>query len=484
MVSFLRFVMLMLLTAGLWLPFAREYGWISERADIKQVAAENVATRIVDDTAAEAERGIIGDKSPAPQKTAVHGKTAAPLKSVDGEPPAGDEKSGAQDKTPAQKADPAPQSQAMIVPKVGVPPKTATPDAELKRMIGQMLMMGFRGQRPEDRGAKAAQALLAAGDIGGLIFMGENLKDKAQVSELIAFMRAARPKAGVPFLGIDQEGGMVQRLQGRHGFTPIPTAEMVAAEKSPEKVTEIYTTLARELREVGFNMNFGPVVDLNLVPTNPIIGDKARSYGAEPEDVARFAKAFVMAHRRMNMLTALKHFPGHGSSWTDSHEQFVDLSKSWQKQELTPYRALIKRGLADMVMVGHLYHPDFSDEGQRPASLSRTAIEKRLRGEIGFRGLVVTDDLGMGAVKKYYPFTEALIHAVNAGNDILLIAAGHYARPADVKLIHETLMVAVQSGRIKRETIRASYWRILAAKKRLKAGEAAAKRRGERKEGL
>lgn len=436
MVSILRFVMLMLLTAGLWLPFARDYGWISERADVKRVAAENTAARIEDD------------------------------------------------KSTAKKAAPDSKSQAMIVPKVAVPPKSAKPDAELKKMIGQMLMMGFRGQKPEDSGVKAAQALLAAGDIGGLIFMGENLRDKAQVTELVSFMRAAKPKAGVPFLGIDQEGGKVQRLQGRHGFTTIPTAETVAAETSPGKVAEIYTTLASELHEAGFNMNFGPVVDLNLVPTNPIIGDKARSYGAEPDEVARFAKAFIMAHRKLNMLTALKHFPGHGSSWTDSHEQFVDLSKSWQKQELTPYRALIKKGLADMVMVGHLYHPDFSDEGQRPASLSRLAIEKRLRHEIGFQGLVVTDDLGMGAVKKYYPFTEALIHAVNAGNDILLIAAGHYARLADVRMIHETLMAAVQSGRIKRETISASYRRILDAKKQLMAGEALGKRGSSQKEGL
>jgi beta-N-acetylhexosaminidase len=263
----------------------------------------------------------------------------------------------------------------------------------------------------------------------------------------------------------------VQRLKSKHGFSDIPTAETVALSKKIEEANATYTVLASELADVGFNMNFGPVVDLNLVPTNPVIGAKARSYGADPVKVQLYAKAFVEAHKKQNMLTAIKHFPGHGSSWTDSHEQFVDLSSSWQSQELAPYRGLMKAGLVDMVMVGHLYHPAFSDNDKRPASLSRTAITKRLRGELGFKGLVITDDLGMGAVKKYFEFSEALILAVNAGNDILLIAAGHYASEKDVAMILKTLLDAVASGRIKKARIRRSYERIIAAKKKLAAVE-------------
>lgn len=429
MVSLLRLCLLLLIGAGLWLPIVQMQG----------------------------EKAQLGSIIPPEMK---------PASARDG-----------QDKPPA------PQDGTLEQAMIGVPhegsevKKTAVggvaKPASLKDMIGQMLMLGFKGTKPSEPGPQAARALLASGEIGGLIFMGENLVSRQQVKELVAYMKTANPRHGAPFISIDQEGGFVQRLQERHGFTMIPAAELVAVDDKIDEARKTYNTLASELADVGFNMNFGPVVDLNLVPSNPIIGAKARSYGADPKKVQRFAKAFVKAHRGQNMLTAIKHFPGHGSSWTDSHEQFVDLSESWKTQELEPYRVLVKAGMADLVMVGHLYHPDFSDEKGRPASLSHKAIIKRLRGDLGFKGLVITDDLGMGAVRKYFDFSEALILAVNAGNDILLVAAGHYAGRRDVDLIQKTLLDAVAAGRISRARIRRSYQRIIAAKARLAEQKAA-----------
>lgn len=338
----------------------------------------------------------------------------------------------------------------------------------LRDMIGQMLMLGFKGQTPKDKGSKAVHELLKSGQIGGLIFMGRNMASKAQITKLVSHLKKAPPKTLPPFLAIDQEGGQVQRLKEQHGFTTIPTASSIALGKDQIFALQTYQTLADELALAGFNVNFGPVVDLNLVPENPIIGARERSYGSSVETVKTFSKAFVLAHRQNKILTSLKHFPGHGSSWTDSHEQFVDLSKSWKTQELDPYKQMIKAKLVDMVMIGHLYHPQFSDGDKLPASLSTRAIEGVLRKEIGYQGIVITDDLGMGAIKKYFEFDDALLKAIKAGNDILLIVDDKYANKSEISRIHDLIEKAVKRGDIKRSSLEASYNRIMAAKELLR----------------
>lgn len=344
---------------------------------------------------------------------------------------------------------------------------------ELDKMIGQMLMLGFKGTEPHHVGVRYTRQLLATGKIGGVIFMGENMRSKAQIKRLVSYIKEAAPMNSPPLLGIDQEGGKVQRLHRSHGFSTIPTALQVASNQTQEQAYKTYKRLAGELAEVGININFGPVVDLNLVPQNPIIGKKERSFGRDAQKVNRYARAFVLAHREHGILTSLKHFPGHGSSWTDSHKQFVDLSKSWRAEELEPYQMMMNEKLADTVMVGHLYHPRFSDTKLRPASLSYKAVTGVLRQEIGFNGLIITDDLGMGAVKKNFSLKATLIHAVNAGNDILLLADGQNSTAKGVNRLHNILKQAVIDGEIKPKTLFSAYNRILKVKntigQRLKA---------------
>jgi beta-N-acetylhexosaminidase len=349
---------------------------------------------------------------------------------------------------------------------LGITNKT-TSQPSLKEMIGQMLMLGFKGVSSSDKGSKDAHALLKNGQIGGLIFMGHNMSSKTQITQLVSFMKKGSPKKLPPLLAIDQEGGQVQRLKEKHGFTTIPTASSIALANDQILALQTYQTLAEELASAGFNVNFGPVVDLNIVPENPIIGARERSYGFKPETVQTYSSAFILAHRQNKILTSLKHFPGHGSSWTDSHEQFVDLTKSWKKVELAPYKLMVKKQLVDMVMVGHLYHPSFSDRDKLPASLSKKAIEGVLRQDIGYQGIVITDDLGMGAIKKYFEFDDALIKAVKAGNDILLIVDGKYANPSSITRIQNLIIDAVKRGDIQKSSIEASYQRIIAAKKKL-----------------
>ncbi len=190
--------------------------------------------------------------------------------------------------------------------------------------------------------------------------------------------------------------------------------------------------MAKELAEAGFNLNLGPVVDLDLNPDNPVIGARQRSFGADPNTVTTLARAFIAAHRDANIVTVAKHFPGHGSSRVDSHMALADVSETWREIELEPYRRLAKDGLLDAVMIGHLYHPRFSDGAKLPASLSGKAVRAlRSKDWIDFHGVVMSDDLEMGAVSDDYSLEERVIKAINAGTDIVIVSnvgvAGHRA---------------------------------------------------------
>lgn len=340
---------------------------------------------------------------------------------------------------------------------------TARFDVSLDAMIGQMLLIGFTGTSADGEGARRITEQIAKGEIGGVILMDRNIRSRTQVKTLTSKFRSARQEL-MPIISVDQEGGNVQRLSSRRGFGSYPMARSVGRRYTPEKALTTYRKMARELAETGINLNYGPVVDLDLYRWNPIIGRKGRSYGDDPEKVVEFARAFITAHREANVLTCIKHFPGHGSSRTDSHKRLVDLTKSWKEIELEPYRALKREGLVDTIMVGHLFLPRFSGEGRLPATLAPGAIEGWIRDDLGFDGVVITDDLEMAAVKKHHSLEKTLVMAINSGNDILMFAspdAGFV--PRATKLIAD----AVEAGDIKKERIEQAYSRIVALKKKI-----------------
>jgi beta-N-acetylhexosaminidase len=348
---------------------------------------------------------------------------------------------------------------------MGPPTNARAADPGLDAMIGQMLLIGFNGTSPTGAGARRVAAHIAKGEIGGVILMDHNIRSPQQVRALTGmFHKTGHPLA--PFISVDQEGGLVQRLSSKKGFTAYPTARTVARVYSPERAKRIYAAMARELADAGFNLNYGPVVDLNVYRANPIIGRLGRSYGAKPEKVLAYARAFISAHREANVLTSIKHFPGHGSSRTDSHKRFVDLSKTWKDIEMEPYRVLAREGAIDTIMIGHLYHPAFSSEKRVPATLSRSAIDVWIRRKLGFQGVVITDDLEMAAVKKHHNLRETVIMAVNGGNDILMFSnAGR--NPIFVARVTNIIRTAVENGAIPRERISIAYARIVALKERL-----------------
>jgi beta-N-acetylhexosaminidase len=347
---------------------------------------------------------------------------------------------------------------------------TAEADVALDAMIGQTIMVGFSGQDEQDPGVREVRNQLAKGVIGGVVLYPENIASARQLCLLTAFLTNANSKL-VPFIAVDQEGGMVQRLTPRSGYTHYPSARAMARkakEGTLNTARERYEAMAKELAAAGINVNFGPVVDLSVNPWNMVIARRKRSFGSDAETVTALARTFIIAHREANVATVAKHFPGHGSSWSDSHKTLPDISMSWTESELQPYAALSHDGLLDMVMVGHLYHPRFSDGEKLPASLSANAIHAlRADGYIGYRGVVVSDDMEMGAVRERYSLEDRVVKAINAGID-LLVFSNVKSRDPDLGVkIHTIIADAVRDGRIKRARIEAAYERIAALKRRL-----------------
>ncbi|HSD93470.1 MAG TPA: glycoside hydrolase family 3 N-terminal domain-containing protein [Methyloceanibacter sp.] len=347
--------------------------------------------------------------------------------------------------------------------------QTRNEDALLDAMIGQMLMVGFLGSSERDPGVVAVRDQLSKGIVGGVVLYPDNIGTTDALRALTAFLRNAKSSPR-PFIAVDQEGGHVQRLTRRNGSRYFPSALSVGRNPSYaslDNAVKLYSTMAEQLAHAGFNLNFGPVVDLNLNPSNPVIGQRQRSYGADPAVVAMLARAFITAHREANIVTVAKHFPGHGSSRVDSHKSLADISGSWEESELEPYRILAKDGMLDAVMIGHLYHPRFSDGAKLPASLSGRAVKAlRAKGYIGFDGVVVSDDLEMGAVSDY-SLEERVVKAINAGTDLLVFSNVHLRDTELGPKLHAIIAEAVRDGRISRMRIEKAYGKIMLLKRRL-----------------
>ena len=356
-------------------------------------------------------------------------------------------------------------------------PVAVSRKASLEHMIGQMIMVGFTGTARNDPGVKAVRQELKDGTIGGVLLLARNVVSRKQVRQLNKSLRDASGDR-IPLISVDQEGGAIQRLKARTGHLSFPSARHVATSpkyRTGSKVISLYTKMAAELRSGGINVNFGPVVDLNINPENPIIGRLGRSYGTDPDRVSLYARWFSLAHQGAGILTVAKHFPGHGSSETDSHIDYTDISKSWRKEELRPFIDLAEDQFVDMVMVGHLYHPKFSDGPGIPASLSKKSITA-LRRDFGFKGVIITDDLDMGALRKHFSFEDRIVRAIRAGEDMLVFANLINPKHDLGARIHKVIRQAVDTGKIKKSRIVDAYERITAMKRGLAKSKLAKRR--------
>jgi beta-N-acetylhexosaminidase len=283
----------------------------------------------------------------------------------------------------------------------------------LAQAAGQLLSVGFDGTSvPDD-----LRARIAAGEVGGVILFRPNIADPGQVAALVAGLRAAAPADRPLLVSIDQEGGLVQRV--RAPATVWPPMGAVGAAGDPPRTAAVGRALGEELAALGIGWNFAPVLDVHTNPANPVIGNRA--FATTPEEVAAQAVAFWRGLRGAGVLGCGKHFPGHGDTRTDSHLDLpvVDHDvERLRRVELAPFVAAIEAGF-EALMTAHVLYPALDRD--RPATLSRRISTELLRGELGFGGVLVSDDLGMKAVADRYPIEELATATVAAGVDHLLI---------------------------------------------------------------
>ena len=333
--------------------------------------------------------------------------------------------------------------------------RAATIDAK----IGTMLMLGFYGDTPNFQSAKALARHLRSGQAGGAVFLRHNAASRSGVEALTAMFHDAAGRR-TPLLSIDQEGGKVQRLGTKQGYSDILEAGRVPGRYTADQAAKMYASAARELRRSGFNVNLAPTVDLHDA-SNPVIGRYERAYGTDPAVVAKYGAAFIRGMATEGVACVAKHFPGHGTSRGDSHDGFVDITRTWGQAEIEPFRALART--APMVMGGHLVHDTLT--GGEPVTFSEAILQGVLREQLGFAGAIMTDDLDMGAIRNRYSMEEAVVRSVQAGNDIVLVS--NSAKPDDDLAPKAVGWVrrAVEDGRIPPARIDMAAKRIEAVKR-------------------
>jgi beta-N-acetylhexosaminidase len=294
-------------------------------------------------------------------------------------------------------------------------------------------------------------------DLGGVILFKRNIESKEQLSELNREIQSLR-KGNPPFISVDHEGGRVFRLPPP--FTQIPSARQIGREN---KAYETGRLMGKELREVGFNLNYTPVLDVDTNPDNPIIGD--RSFSSEPQEVSRNALDLIRGLREEGVIPCGKHFPGHGDTSLDSHLQLpvVDSPLSrLEKIELVPFQSAIADGI-EMLMTAHVLYPRVDSE--YPATLSREILTGILRERLGYEGVVISDDLLMKAVSDRYGVSEAAKLFLSAGGDLVLICRSEEEQAETL----EKLVKMIVNGEWKKEDFERSLSHVAALKTSLKS---------------
>jgi beta-N-acetylhexosaminidase len=279
-----------------------------------------------------------------------------------------------------------------------------------------MLLVGYRGKTLV-AGSSMDVAIRQTG-IGGVILFDRNIDSPQQ---LLALTKAMRKAAGDrPFLiAVDQEGGAVARLNPSNGFPSTPSEASIGAADDASQAQAIGQTTGQTLAGMRINLNLAPVVDLNVNPTNPSIGALGRSYSADPDVVVDMATAVINGMHQSGVMATLKHYPGLGSATGDTDREFVDVTKTWTARELKPFARLVADGVPDAVMVANALNGQI--DAQFPASLSSATVNG-LRNDLGWEGVVVTDDLQAGALRDSYTPDQIVRHALAATDDLLLFA--------------------------------------------------------------
>jgi beta-N-acetylhexosaminidase len=345
---------------------------------------------------------------------------------------------------------------------IGVISTSFSQTDSLSIKIGQMLLIGFADTKVDEKVLKE----IKDGKVGSIIIFEKNIPKSNSYVALKKIIWSYQQAAAIPlFIAIDQEGGRVNRLKEKYGFPRSVSAAYAGKSKSMDTVRFYAEATAATLAGLGINVNFAPTVDLASNPNNPIIAKVERSYSAHADTVSMMAKAFIEAHRKLGIVTVLKHFPGHGSSKDDTHLGIADVTNTWNENELAPYKKLLQEGCVDGVMSAHIVNKKLDARGL-PGTLSDSILGKLLRKDIGYTGVVFSDDMQMHAITKHYGLEEAIKLAILAGVDVMTFSnniSGSEERTVDK--VHGIIKKLVQNGTISEKRINESYQRIMTLKK-------------------
>lgn len=331
--------------------------------------------------------------------------------------------------------------------------------------IGQMIMVGIN-QRTEVTEQDSLLQEIRNNKLGGIILFEKNIAKQNSREQLKKLISTLKSNTRIPLLvSIDEEGGKVHRLKEKYGFVGMPSAAYLGSINQPDSTLYYNCRLAEELYDLGINFNYAPCVDLAINPENDVIVNKNRSFSNSPQMVADHARLCILAHRDNQVKTILKHFPGHGSSTGDSHLGIVDVTNTWSFTELLPYYHLIQSNHFDAIMTAHIINRNW-DTSSLPATLSEKVVTGILRGLLGFKGVVFSDDMQMYAISKNYGLEHSIELAINAGVDVLVFGnnVSQSDRPITGSEMHAIIKKLVLDGKISRARIDEAYRRIIELK--------------------
>lgn len=331
--------------------------------------------------------------------------------------------------------------------------------------IGQLILIGM----PKAEVDTAVLREVKTGVVGSIIFFEKNIPKTNSFAALKKMAWTYQKAAPVPLLiGIDQEGGKVNRLKEKYGFPRSISAASIGKSQSIDSVQFYAESTAATLAGLGINVNFAPVVDVAIEPNNPAIVKPERAYSANEDSVALYAMEVVKAHRKFGVITVLKHFPGHGSSKDDTHFGMSDVTKTWSAKELKPYQLMLDSGYVDAIMTAHIVNKILDTAGN-PSTLSRSVINGILREKLGYGGVVFSDDMQMHAIAKQYGLEESIKRALNAGVDILCFS--NNIQGSDIRAVgdrvHSVMRDLIMKGEVSKDRVEESYRRVMNLKARL-----------------
>ena len=354
------------------------------------------------------------------------------------------------------------------MPDATIRPNLLRPDPPLEVKICQMLMLGFQGAAVGEDGSLVralrdqyvGSVVLFDLDVSSRRTRPRNIVSPEQVTQLTSDLQSL---ATLPLLiSIDQEGGMVARLREKYGFPTTPSHAALGSRNDLDYTREQASAIGKMLAEVGINLNLAPVVDVRINPNNPVIARVERSFSDDPAMVAAHAEAFIDGHHAHGVRCTLKHFPGHGSSIGDTHHGFTDVTNTWDEVELTPYRALIGTGKAEAIMTAHIFNSKLDPD--LPATLSPAVVTGLLRSELGYDGVVISDDIQMRGITDLFKVEKAFELAILAGVDIIAVANNLTYSGAVSDRFVTTVMRLLDEGVIDAARIDQSYRRVMRLK--------------------